>query len=388
MATVNAHYTALHGSYLFSEIGSRVALVSQENAKQKLIRLGIGDITLPIAQCVVKALQDAADEMGQKKMVRGYAPTTGYPFLLDAILQNEYAPLGISLAQSDLFISDGAKSDTANFQELFSNLSVVAICDPVYPVYVDSNKMAGREILYLPCLAATSFIPVLPEKAVNVIYLCSPNNPTGMAFSRAQLAEWVDYAQRTNTVILYDAAYRAYIQSENTPRSIYEIDGAKEVAIEFCSFSKSAGFTGLRCAWTVVPKENRWGLQTLWARRMATKFNGVAYPIQRAAEAALSVEGKQQSADNISFYRENAAILRNALQGAGLSVYGGMDAPYLWVQCPDGLDGWAWFDKLLTEKGIVVTPGEGFGACGAGYVRFSSFASREDVDEAAIRIGR
>lgn len=388
MATVNAHHAALHGSYLFSEIGRRVAVFSRENADQKLIRLGIGDVTLPVAESVVEALRKAAAEMGDKETFRGYAPSAGYPFLIDAILQSEYAPLGITLSEADIFVSDGAKSDTANFQELFSTLSVAAVCDPVYPVYVDSNKMAGREIVYLPCHAAEGFMPALPKKPVDIIYLCNPNNPTGAAFHYARLAEWVNYARETDAVILYDAAYRAYIESGDTPRSIYEIDGAKEVAIEFCSLSKSAGFTGLRCAWTVVPEENRWGLQPLWARRMATKFNGVAYPIQRAAEAALSPEGKLQSFQNIVYYKENARILRSALQGEGFTVFGGVDAPYLWVRCPGGMDGWAWFDVLLAEKGIVVTPGEGFGACGAGYVRFSSFAPREDVEEAAWRIGK
>ena len=386
MTPVNAHYAALHGSYLFSEIGRQVESFSRENAKAKLIRLGIGDVVLPIVPNVVEALSQASNEMGEIDTFRGYAPSAGYDFLIDAIVQNEYAPLHVALHHDDVFISDGAKSDTANFQELFSSDSVAAICDPVYPVYVDSNKMAGRKIVYLPCEAPAGFLPALPNEKVDMIYLCSPNNPTGVAFSNAQLTKWVEYARQNNTVIFHDAAYRAYIESADTPGSIYQIDGTKEVAVEFCSFSKSAGFTGLRCAWTIVPKENRWGLNSLWARRMSTKFNGVAYPVQRAAEAALTPEGKALTAVQVAYYKENARILKGALESEGISVYGGQDAPYLWARCPEGMDGWMWFDWLLRQKGIVVTPGEGFGSCGAGYARFSSFALQEDVMEAAGRL--
>lgn len=386
MATVNPHCAALQGSYLFAEIGRRVAAFSKENTNQKLIRLGIGDVTLPIVPGVVDALVKASMEMSDPQTFRGYAPANGYDFLVDAIIKREYEPLGVTLNPEDVFVSDGAKSDTANFQELFALDSVVAVCDPVYPVYVDSNLMAGREIFTLPCEAATGFMPELPERKADMIYLCSPNNPTGTALSYEQLAKWVEYAAQNNAVILYDAAYRSYIGSADTPGSIYQIDGAKEVAIEFCSFSKSAGFTGLRCGWAVVPKENRLGLSKLWARRMSTKFNGVAYPIQRAAEAALSPEGKAGTASQIAYYKENARILKETLQTMGITTYGGDDAPYLWVRCPDGMDGWMWFDWLLREKGIVVTPGEGFGACGTGYVRFSSFAMREDIQEAVSRM--
>ncbi|GHU82447.1 LL-diaminopimelate aminotransferase [Clostridia bacterium] len=387
MATVNAHLAALHASYLFSEIGSRTAAFSQENPRKRLLRLGIGDVTRPLAPAVVDALIQAAGEMGRAETFRGYAPSGGYPFLIDAILRTEYAPLGVSLSPGDIFVSDGAKSDTAAFQELFAPDAVMAVCDPVYPVYADSNAMAGREIVRLPCRAETAFAPLPPARPVDAVYLCSPNNPTGTALTYAQLAAWVQYAQRTGTMLLYDAAYRAYISGRDTPASVYEIPGAKEVAVEFCSLSKSAGFTGLRCAWTVVPRENRLGLGALWARRTATKYNGVAYPVQRAAEAALLPQGLAQSLQNIRFYQENARILRGALLAAGLPVFGGTDAPYLWVRCPNGIDGWTWFDRLLREKQIVCTPGEGFGACGAGYARFSAFGSREDVEEAAARLG-
>ncbi len=386
MAAVNAHLAALHGSYLFSEIGRRVTAFSQERPEKKLLRMGIGDVTRPIAPAVLEALIRAAEEMGRKESFHGYAPANGYPFLIDAIRETEYTPWGVSLAFEDVFVSDGSKSDSANLQELFSDRAVVAVCDPVYPVYADSNQMAGRKILRLPCVENAGFVPALPECPVDFIYLCNPNNPTGMAMTRDQLTAWVNYAREADAAILYDAAYQAYITNPDIPHSIFEIEGAKEVAVECGSLSKSAGFTGLRCAWTIVPHENRWGFNALWARRVATKFNGVAYPIQRAAEAALLHNGRAQSNANIRYYMENARVLGEALQESGLRVYGGVNAPYLWVRCPDGLDGWTWFDVLLAEKGIICTPGEGFGACGAGYVRFSSFGSREEVLEAVGRI--
>lgn len=386
MATVNAHLASLHGSYLFSEIGRRVATFSQENPQKRLLRLGIGDVTRPLSPAVVRALEAAAAEMGGAETFRGYAPSAGYPFLINAILQTEYEPLGVCLSPEDVFVSDGAKCDTANFQELFSPECVAAVCDPVYPVYADSNRMAGRRIVYLPCLPETGFAPAPPDTRVDLVYLCSPNNPTGAVLTREELARWVTYAKQTGAVLLYDAAYRAYIRDPSLPRSIFEIDGAKEVAVEFCSLSKSAGFTGLRCAWTVVPRENRLGLNALWARRVSTKFNGVAYPVQRAAEAALLPEGRAQCQETVSYYLENARILGRALKEAGYAVYGGENAPYLWVRCPEGLDGWAWFDELLLQKQIVLTPGEGFGACGKGFARFSSFAPQEDVLEAADRL--
>ncbi|MCL1964891.1 MAG: LL-diaminopimelate aminotransferase [Firmicutes bacterium] len=387
MSFINPHLISLNENYLFAEIARRAEAFSQENPGVRLLRLGIGDVTLPLAPAVVDALSRAAVEMGSADTFRGYAPYQGYPFLIDAILKTEYAPLGVTLHSDDIFVSDGAKSDTANIQELLSPDAKVAVCDPVYPVYVDSNLMAGRTIVHLPCRAETGFAPALPEIPVKAVYLCSPNNPTGVALTRAQLAEWVAWARAENAVIFYDAAYRTYVESPDAPRSIYEIDGAKEVALEFGSFSKSYGFTGLRCGWAVVPAENRWGLQKPWLRRVATKFNGVAYPVQRAAEAALLPEGHAQSLQNVRYYKENARLLLAALRDAGLTVFGGTDAPYLWVKCPDGLDSWTWFDRLLREKQIVTTPGEGFGACGAGYVRFSSLGGREDVAEAAARIG-
>ncbi len=386
MSTVNAHLSALHGSYLFSEIGRRVAAFSQEKPEEKLLKLGIGDVTRPIAPAVVNALRYACEEMGRAETFHGYAPAQGYDFLIEAILQTEYEPMGVTLSPDEIFVSDGAKSDTGNFQELLSTDAVVAVCDPVYPVYMDSNRMAGRKVVKLPCRVDTGFIPDLPKQAVSALYLCNPNNPTGVALSRKTLRKWVQYARENGVLLLYDAAYRAYITGGDVPRSIFEIDGAKEVAVEFCSLSKSAGFTGLRCAWTVVPTENRWGMNQLWARRVATKFNGVAYPIQRAAEAALLPEGRTQSDANVRYYLENAKILRDALLRAGLMVFGGSDAPYVWVRCPDGLSGWDWFDRLLTQERIVCTPGEGFGDCGAGYVRFSSFAARGDCLAMAERM--
>lgn len=386
MAFVNSHLRAMNESYLFSEIARRTAAFSRENPGKRLIRLGIGDVTRPIAPAVVRALRAASEQMGRQETFHGYAPANGYPFLIDAIVKTEYQRLGIALAQEDIFISDGAKSDTGNFQELLGQEAVVAVCDPVYPVYADSNRMAGRRIVHLPCRAETGFAPAFPKEPVDAVYLCSPNNPTGAALTRAQLAQWVEYAHVHDAVILYDAAYRAYITGQETPRSVYEIDGAKEVAVEFCSLSKSAGFTGLRCAWTVVPRENRWGMNALWARRVATKFNGVAYPIQRAAEAALQPEGRAGSVENIRYYKENARLLKAALEAAGHAVYGGVDAPYLWARCPEGMGSWAWFDRLLREKQIVSTPGAGFGACGEGYVRFSAFGERADVEEAAERL--
>lgn len=387
MAAVNAHLAALHGSYLFSEIGRRVASFSQENPGVRLLSLGIGDVTRPIAPAVIGALCAAASEMAREDTFRGYGPTAGYPFLIDAIREVEYAPLGIQLASEEIFVSDGAKSDMANIQELFSSDARVAVCDPVYPVYVDSNLMAGRKVVMLNCRAEQGFLPSLPEESVDVIYLCSPNNPTGAVCTKELLERFVAYARERDALLLYDAAYRAYIGTPGVPHSIFEIDGAKEVAVECCSFSKSAGFTGLRCAYAVIPKENRWGLGALWARRAATKFNGVAYPIQRAAEAALLPEGRAQSEENIRYYMENARILEKALKNAGYTVYGGTDAPYLFVRCPGRLSSWAWFDALLFGEHIVSTPGEGFGACGAGFVRFSSFAAREDIEEAARRLG-
>lgn len=385
--TVNANLCALHGSYLFSETAARVAAFSQENPGKTLLRLGIGDVTLPVADAVVRALCAAAEEMGRPDGVHGYAPTAGYPFAIEAVRNGYYAPMGVDVAAEDIFISDGAKPDTAGAQELLSPGAVVAVCDPVYPVYADSNAMAGRRVVYLPCRAKDGFAPPLPRERVDAVYLCSPNNPTGMALSRDALAAWVDYARREDVLLLFDAAYSAYVAARDTPRSLFQIPGAQEVGVEFGSLSKSAGFTGLRCGWTVVPSANRWGLRRLWARRMATKTNGVAYPVQRAAEAALSPEGLAQSQQSVRYYQENARLLGEALRKSGYAVFGGADAPYLWVRCPEGLDGWGWFDRLLRQAQIVCTPGEGFGRCGAGYVRFCAFGRRDEIREAAERLG-
>ncbi len=387
MARVNESLAQMHESYLFSEVAKRVAAFSRES-EGRLLRLGIGDVTRPVAPCCVTAMKRAADEMGEAATFRGYPPGTGEPFLKRAILRAEYAPLGVTLGEDEIFISDGAKSDAGALQELFAPDAVAAVCDPVYPVYLDSNRMAGRRATLLPCRAENGFCPEPPHGPVDFLYLCSPNNPTGAALTRRQLVRFVEWAQKKNAAILFDAAYRDYITDENCPRSIFEIDGAKEVAVEICSFSKGAGFTGLRCAWTAIPRENRWQLAALWERRQAAKFNGVSYPVQRAAEAALLTEGLAHARANVRFYLENAAALRRAAERAGLVCFGGENAPYVWVRCPNDMKSWDWFDLLLREKRIVCTPGAGFGACGEGYVRFSAFGAREDTLEAAERLQR
>ena len=387
MARVNESLAQMHESYLFSEVAKRVAAFSRES-EGRLLRLGIGDVTRPVAPCCVAAMKRAADEMGEAATFRGYPPGTGEPFLKRTILRAEYAPLGVTLGEEEIFISDGAKSDAGALQELFAPDAVAAVCDPVYPVYLDSNRMAGRRATLLPCRAENGFCPEPPHGPVDFLYRCSPNNPTGAALTRRQLVRFVEWAQKKNAAILFDAAYRDYITDENCPRSIFEIDGAKEVAVEICSFSKGAGFTGLRCAWTAIPRENRWRLAALWERRQAAKFNGVSYPVQRAAEAALSPEGLAHARANVRFYLENAAALRRAAERAGLVCFGGENAPYVWVRCPNGMKSWDWFDLLLREKRIVCTPGAGFGACGEGYVRFSAFGVREDTLEAAERLQR
>ena len=387
MARVNESLAQMHESYLFSEVAKRVAAFSK-GSEGRLLRLGIGDVTRPVASCCVAAMKRAAGEMGDAAAFRGYPPGTGEPFLKRAILRAEYAPLGVTLREDEIFVSDGAKSDAGALQELFAPNAVAAVCDPVYPVYLDSNRMAGRRAALLPCRAENGFYPEPPREPVDFVYLCSPNNPTGTALTREALARFVAWAQKKNAAILFDAAYRDYITDENCPRSIFEIDGAKEVAVEICSFSKGAGFTGLRCAWTAIPQENRWRLGALWERRQAAKFNGVSYPVQRAAEAALSPEGLAHARANVRFYLENAAVLRRAAECAGLVCFGGENAPYVWVRCPNGLGSWDWFDCLLRQKRIVCTPGAGFGACGEGYARFSAFGTREDTLEAAERLQR
>ena len=404
MLKVNPNYHKLPGSYLFAEIARRVREYSAQNPDADLIRLGIGDVTRPLAPAVVEAFEKAVLEMGRAETFHGYGPDYGYDFLIDAILQNDYKALGIDLAQDEVFVSDGAKCDVSNVQELFSDDAVIAVTDPVYPVYVDSNAMAGRagdfvgdrwnRLVYLPCNAENNFVPPLPDRPVDVIYLCYPNNPTGTTLSREELEKWVAYALKHNSLLLYDAAYEAYITREGVPHSIYEIEGAKKCAVEFHSYSKTAGFTGLRCGYTVVPKElvskSKRGedvqLNQLWNRRQCTKFNGTAYIVQRAAEAIYSEEGKREVRETIDYYMTNARIMREALTEVGLKVYGGVDAPYIWLKTPEGVGSWEFFEQLLTQINVVSTPGVGFGPAGEGFIRLTAFGKREDCEEAMRRL--
>lgn len=406
MATANASYLQLKGSYLFAEIARRIKEFTAENPQAELIRLGIGDVTQPLCPAVVQAMHDAVDEMSRAEGFRGYGPDYGYDFLVNAVRAHDYAKLGVELAYDEVFVSDGSKCDVGNFQELFSAEAVVAVTDPVYPVYVDTNVMAGRagqptdtgwsRLVYLPCHAENGFVPALPQGRVDIIYLCYPNNPTGTTLTRDQLAQWVAYAKQHDAVILYDAAYRAYITREGIPRSIYEIPGAREVAVEFCSYSKTAGFTGTRCAYTIVPHAvtvddghgGRVELNTLWKRRQSTKFNGVSYPVQRGAAAIYTPEGAKQTQATIAYYMENARIILEALQAQGISVFGGVDAPYVWMMTPGGMDSWAFFDYLLRELHIVGTPGVGFGPSGEGYFRLTAFNTRENTLRATERFAR
>jgi len=405
MAIINENYLKLQGNYLFAEIARRVNKYKEENPDANIIRLGIGDVTRPLAPAIIKAMHEAVDEMGKAETFRGYGPEQGYSFLISKIIDNDYKARGISLDEDEVFVSDGAKSDTGNIQEIFGLDNLIAVTDPVYPVYVDSNVMAGRtgvidssgrfgKITYLPCTAENSFVPELPKNRVDMIYLCFPNNPTGMTLSKEQLKKWVDYARENKSIILYDSAYEAFIKEDNVPHSIYEIEGAKEVAIEFRSFSKTAGFTGTRCAYTVVPKEvvaytkngEEHQLNKLWNRRQTTKFNGVPYVIQRAAEAVYTEEGQKQIKETIDYYMTNASISREGLKSIGLQVFGGVNAPYIWLKTPKGLSSWEFFDKLLNEVNIVGTPGVGFGPSGEGYFRLTAFGSRENTEEAVERI--
>ena len=398
MTFVNENYLKLKGNYLFAEIAKRVNTFKKNNPNCKIISLGIGDVTCPLAPEVVKNLHKACDEMAIADTFKGYSPDAGYTFLIDKILENDYQKRGISLSKDEIFISDGAKSDTGNFQELFSQDATIAVTDPVYPVYVDSNVMAGRtgfcdnngkydKITYLPCTASNNFIPELPKNRVDLIYLCLPNNPTGTTLTHEQLKVWVDYALENNSIILFDAAYEAFISEPNIPHSIYEIEGATKCAIEFKSFSKTAGFTGVRCAYTVVPKEvfvyskslEKISLNSLWARRQATKFNGVSYISQMGALATYTPLGQQQIQDVINYYMNNAKLIREALCNKGLQVYGGINSPYIWLKTPNNMDSWEFFDLLLNQINIVGTPGVGFGPSGAGYFRLTSFASYEQT---------
>jgi LL-diaminopimelate aminotransferase len=403
MILINENYGKLQASYLFSDIARRVKAYQTEHPDKPVIRLGIGDVTEPLPPACVAALHQAVDEMASVATFRGYGPEQGYDFLREVIARNDYQARGADIAADEVFVSDGAKCDTANIQELFGAKLRIAIPDPVYPVYVDTNVMAGRtgkcvkgrykNLIYLPCTEANGFVPDLPAEPVDLIYLCFPNNPTGATASREQLTRWVEYARENRALILFDAAYEAFIRDPSIPHSIYEIPGARDCAIEFRSFSKTAGFTGTRCAFTVVPKTvmgytkagEAMPLHPLWNRRHTTKFNGVAYPIQRAAEAVYSEEGQKQTRALTDFYLGNAAIIRENLIGLGYSVTGGVNAPYVWIQTGQK-DSWKFFDRLLSLAQVVTTPGSGFGRCGEGYIRISAFNSRAHVEEAMRRI--
>lgn len=406
MFHVNDHFQKLPGSYLFAEIARRVKAYQEANPEADIIRLGIGDVTKPLVPAVIDAMHRAVDEMGCQETFRGYGPDFGYDFLVNAIRQSDYAQRGIDIAFDEVFISDGAKSDVGNIQELFSQDAVIAVTDPVYPVYVDSNAMAGRagdyvgdrwnRLVYLPCNAENGFVPPLPEKPVDVIYLCYPNNPTGTVLTRPQLKRFVDWARENGAIIIYDAAYKAFISTPDVPLSIYEVEGARDVAIECCSFSKTAGFTGTRCAYTVIPhtvcgldaKGERVSLNAMWKRRMATKFNGVSYPVQRAAAAVYTPQGQEQIKAVIASYMENARIIRESLTEQGFTVFGGTDAPYIWLKVPDGMTSWAFFDLLLDKCHIVGTPGSGFGPSGEGYFRLTAFNTLEKTKQAMERLSK
>ncbi len=402
MILVNENYAKLQASYLFSDIAKRISTFQSENPDKSIIKLGIGDVTEPLPPACIEAMHTAVDEMAVRSTFRGYGPEQGYEFLRDAIVKNDFLPRGAEISANEIFISDGAKCDSGNIQEIFSRKISIAVSDPVYPVYVDTNVMAGRtgkcvqgrykKLVYLDCTQANNFIPALPEEPVDLIYLCFPNNPTGATATRAQLKEWVDYAKANKSLILFDAAYEAFIRDPELPHSIYEIEGARDVAIEFRSFSKNAGFTGTRCAYTVIP-ENLMGytkkgdevsLHALWNRRHCTKFNGVSYPIQRAAEAVYTEKGKAQIKTIIDFYMENARIIRTTMIELGYSITGGENSPYIWVNAER--DSWKFFDRLLKRAGVVTTPGVGFGKCGQGFIRISAFNSRENVEAAMQRI--
>jgi LL-diaminopimelate aminotransferase len=404
MARINDHYRKLQAGYLFPEIGRRVAAFAAANPNARLIRLGIGDVTEPLPPAVIEAMHRAVDEMGRRETFRGYGPEQGYEFLREAIVENDYRARGIHIAPEEIFVSDGSKSDTGNILEIFGTENIVAVTDPVYPVYVDTNVMAGRTgradssgrfegLVYLPVTAENGFVPGLPATRVDLIYLCYPNNPTGTVVTKETLARWVEYARRNDSIILYDAAYEAYISTPGIPHSIFEIPGAKDVAIEFRSYSKTAGFTGTRCAITVIPTSlmafaadgTKAPLHDLWHRRQSTKTNGVSYVVQRGAHAVYSADGKQQVRNLIDFYMTNARLLREGIAALGLSVFGGVDCPYVWLKTPDGIPSWDFFDRMLKLAHVVGTPGSGFGPSGEGYFRLSAFNSRENVLEALRR---
>ena len=405
MALINEHYLKLAAGYLFPEIGRRVNAFAAENPDSDVIRLGIGDVVRGIPRPIVDAMKEAAEELASDETFQGYPPDQGQDFLRQAVIDQEFGPRRVSVAADEVFVSDGSKCDSANIQEIFGTENVVALTDPVYPVYCDTNVMAGRTggadasgryggLVYLPCTQDNGFTPALPDRHVDLIYLCSPNNPTGMVMTRETLEAWVRYAHAEKAVILFDAAYEGYISDPEIPHSIYEIAGAREVAIEFRSFSKSAGFTGVRCGFTIVPRElsgytaagDAVPLHGLWGRRHSTKFNGVSFPVQRAAAAALSPSGRAAVRELIQFYMGNAAYMREQLEGFGITVFGGGNAPYLWLKTPDGMDSWSYFDHVLQNAHLVGTPGAGFGAAGEGFFRLSAFNHRDAVEEAMRRI--
>lgn len=405
MALINENYLKLPGSYLFAEIARRVADFKESHPDADIIRLGIGDVTQPLPAVSIKAMHAAVEEMAHQDTFRGYGPEQGYDFLIEKIIDANYTQRGIEIDKDEIFVSDGSKSDCGNIQEIFSTDCKVAITDPVYPVYLDTNVMAGRtgslqengmfeNVTYMPCTAENNFTPEIPTHRVDMIYLCCPNNPSGTTLSRTALKEWVAYAKENESVIFFDAAYAAYITEDDVPRSIYEIEGAKEVAIEFRSFSKTAGFTGTRCGYTVVPKAlkgrakdgSQHELNKLWNRRHTTKFNGTAYIIQRGAEAIYSAEGQQEIKTTIDYYMTNAKIIREGIQAAGLQAFGGVNAPYIWLKTPNNMPSWEFFDKLLHEVHIVGTPGAGFGPSGEGYFRLTAFGNRENTERAIDRI--
>ncbi|MCD8152641.1 MAG: LL-diaminopimelate aminotransferase [Clostridiales bacterium] len=401
MYKINDNYQKLPGSYLFSTIAKKVRKYQEANPEKNLIRLGIGDVTQPLAPAIIDALHSAVDEMGKAETFRGYAPDLGYEFLRNAIAENDYRARGCDISPDEIFVSDGAKSDSANIQEIFSVENKIAVCDPVYPVYVDSNVMAGRtgtydpaaetwsDVIYMPCTKENGFVPAFPEKTPDMIYLCLPNNPTGTTLTKSQLQEWVDYANRVGAVILYDGAYEAYISEDDVAHTIYECEGAKTCAIELKSFSKNAGFTGVRLGYTVVPKELTCGgvaLHGMWARRHGTKFNGAPYIVQRAGEAVYSEAGKAQLKEQVAYYMKNAAAIKSGLTEAGYEVFGGVNAPYIWLKTPGNMTSWEFFDYLLSTANVVGTPGSGFGPSGEGYFRLTAFGTYENTLAALERI--
>lgn len=407
MALVNENFLKLSNNYLFADIAKKVNAFKVSHPQMRVISLGIGDVTQPLCPAVIEAMHKAVDEMATKASFRGYGPEHGYDFLREAIVKNDFAPRGIHIDPSEIFVNDGAKSDTGNIGDILGLDNSVGVTDPIYPVYIDSNVMCGRagvmengkwsNINYMPCTAENNFTPQIPDHRVDIIYLCYPNNPTGTVLSKEELKKWVDYAIKNDTLILYDAAYEAYIREDHVPHSIYEIKGARKVAIEFHSYSKTAGFTGVRCGYTVIPKEltaattdglQRTELNHFWDRRQCTKFNGTSYISQRAAEAIYSPEGKKQVKETIDYYMGNAQLMHQALTDMGLTVYGGVNAPYLWVKTPGGTESWKFFEQMLYGAGVVCTPGVGFGPSGEGYIRLTAFGNREDCQEAMQRLAQ